>query len=72
MGKIREYDEECFFRKKIFSYFWKPSLQKWEEQNMPLVAGRLLLVSLPTISGFCLFFYRFSAEAYRQGRSRTL
>ena len=29
VGKIRNYDEDCFFEKS-FQFFQKPSLQKWE------------------------------------------
>ena len=43
-----------FSKKKTFSSFWKPSSQKWEAQNMPLVAGSLVLCkpihTVPTFS----------------------
>ena len=44
MGKIRKYDEECFFEKNKRFHLFKSLLQKnGEAQIMPLVAGRLVL-----------------------------
>ena len=41
VGKNRNYDEECIF---ILSSFYKPSFQKWNAQNMPVVGDRLVHV----------------------------
>ena len=59
VGKIRKYNEErVFFGKKTFSSFEKPSLQKWREtQNMPLVAGRLVIIPLDYLALFSLIHF---------------
>ena len=54
VGKIRKYDGEIVFfsEEKTFSSFQFGSLPNWEGakyQNMPVVAGRLVFLSLANV-----------------------
>ena len=49
-GKIRINDEECFFEKrKLFHLFKSLSYKNWKAQNMPLVAGRLVSITVEVL-----------------------
>ena len=50
VGKIRNYDEErVFFEKKRFDLFKSLRYQNGRAQNMPLVAGRPILILMMLI-----------------------
>ena len=52
VGKTKKNKMKSVFSKKQFSSFKKPSLRKWEAQNMPLVAGLFLFLPfVPHIEG---------------------
>ena len=50
VGKIRNYDEECFFEKKRFDLVKSLRYQNRKAQNMPVVAGLPILILVMLIS----------------------